>query len=100
MSGGPVANDDGYVIGVVSSSFEGGPSYVTLIWDVMRHSINLTAPWLQRGRVTLLATRDIGLVKLKGNIKRFRRGDVVITMGAGSIGSTAQHVLELLGAAS
>ncbi len=27
-------------------------------------------------------------------------GDVVITMGAGSIGSTAQHVLELLGAAS
>ncbi len=27
-------------------------------------------------------------------------GDVVITMGAGSIGSTAQHVVELLGAAS
>ncbi len=80
MSGGPVANDDGYVIGVVSSSFDGGPSYVTLIWDVMRHSINLTAPWLQRGRVTLLSTRDIGLVKLKGNVKRSRRGDVVMTM--------------------
>jgi UDP-N-acetylmuramate--alanine ligase len=27
-------------------------------------------------------------------------GDVVITMGAGSIGSTAQHVVELLGASS
>ncbi len=27
-------------------------------------------------------------------------GDVIITMGAGSIGSTAQHVVELLGAAS
>ena len=80
MSGGPVANDDGYVIGVVSSSFDGGPSYVTLIWDVMRHSINLTAPWLRRGKVTLLSTRDLGLVKLKGNVKRSRRGDVVMTM--------------------
>jgi len=27
-------------------------------------------------------------------------GDVVITMGAGTIGQTAQHVLELLGAAA
>lgn len=80
MSGGPVANDDGYVIGVVSSSFEGGPSYVTLIWDILRHSINLTAPWLKRGRFTLLSTRDLGLVKLKGNIKRSRRGNVVMTM--------------------
>jgi hypothetical protein len=80
MSGGPVANDAGYVIGVVSSSFDGGPSYVTLIWDVLRHSINLTAPWLQRGRVTLLSARDIGLVNLKGNVKRSRRGDVVMTM--------------------
>jgi Trypsin-like peptidase domain len=80
MSGGPVANDDGYVIGVVSSSFDGGPSYVTLIWEVMRHSINLTGPWINRGRITLLSTRDIGLVKLKGNVKRSRRGDVVMTM--------------------
>ena len=80
MSGGPVANDDGYVIGVVSSAFDGGPSYVTLIWDVMRHTINLTAPWLQRRRVTLLSARDIGFVKLKGNVKRSRRGDVVMAM--------------------
>jgi len=29
-----------------------------------------------------------------------RDGDVVITMGAGSIGGTAQHVVELLGAAA
>lgn len=80
MSGGPVANDDGYVIGVVSSSFDGGPSYVTLIWDILRHSINLTAPWLKRGQVTLLSTRDLGLVKLKGNVKRSRRGNVLMTM--------------------
>ncbi len=46
----------------------------------MRHSINLTAPWLQRGKVTLLSTRDIGLVRLKGNVKRSRRGNVVMTM--------------------
>ena len=80
MSGGPVANDDGYVIGVVSSSFDGGPSYVTLIWDVMRHTIQMTAPWLQRGRVTLLSIRDVGLIKLKGNVKRSRSGNVVMTM--------------------
>ena len=82
MSGGPVVNDSGNVIGVVSSSFDGGPSYVTLLWDVMRHSINLTAPWLQRGKVSLLSLQDLGLVKLKGNVKRSRFGNVVMSFTA------------------
>ncbi|WP_142916619.1 trypsin-like peptidase domain-containing protein, partial [Klebsiella pneumoniae] len=37
MSGGPVVDSDGNVIGVVSSSFDGGPSYVTLIWDALNY---------------------------------------------------------------
>lgn len=82
MSGGPVVNDSGNVIGVVSSSFDGGPSYVTLLWDVMRHSINLTAPWLQRGKVSLLSLQELGLVKLKGNVKRSRFGNVVMSIAA------------------
>ena len=36
MSGGPVFNKEGRVVGIVSSSFDGGPTYVTLVWDVMR----------------------------------------------------------------
>lgn len=81
MSGGPVANAQGYVVGIVSSSFEGGPSYVTLIWDVLRLSIRSTLPWVaRRGRINLLAAKDLGLARLKGDLKRYRRGDVVIRM--------------------
>lgn len=83
MSGGPVANDQGYVIGIVSSSFEGGPTYVTLIWDILRHSVRSAWPLLAHranGQINLLTARDLGVVKLKGNVKRFRRGDLVIRM--------------------
>lgn len=83
MSGGPVANSDGYVIGIVSSSFDGGPSYVTLIWDVLRNSVKSTWPALSHranGQINLLSGSALGVVKLKGNVKRFRRGDLVIRM--------------------
>lgn len=80
MSGGPVVNDKGNVIGIVSSSLEGGPSYVTLIWDVLRHSIRSPAPWLPREKINLFGARDLGWVKLYGNVKDFRRGRVVLTM--------------------
>lgn len=40
MSGGPVLNEDGRVVGIVSSSYDDGPSYVTLIWDALRLSID------------------------------------------------------------
>lgn len=85
MSGGPVVNADGYVIGIVSSSLEDGPSYVTLIWDVLRHSVQSAAPQLRRGKVSLLALRDMGWVKLKGKVKRFRRGDVRLTLNDAEI---------------
>lgn len=81
MSGGPVANAQGYVVGIVSSSFEGGPSYVTLIWDALRHSVRSAHPIVEgRGRISLFTARNLGLVKLYGNVRRQRSGDVVIRM--------------------
>ncbi|MBD5804541.1 hypothetical protein AZOA_39840 [Azoarcus sp. Aa7] len=77
MSGGPVVNANGDLVGIVSSSIEGGPSYVTLIWDALHLKVLSTLPSLAgRGDLDLLA----GLVKIKGQIKRRRRGDVTITL--------------------
>lgn len=81
MSGGPVVNSEGRVVGIVSSSFQGGPSYVTLIWDILSLSVKSTHPsFAWRGNMNLFAARDLGFVKLKGNLKRFRRGKVVIRL--------------------
>jgi len=81
MSGGPVVNDEGWLVGIVSSSFEGGPTYVTLIWDAIRLSVS-GAPenlWPD-GEGDLLVGRDLGLVKLKGDVRRDSDGNVTITM--------------------
>ncbi len=81
MSGGPVVNSDGRVVGIVSSSFQGGPSYVTLIWDILTLSVRSTHPsFAWRGNMNLFGARDLGFVKLKGNVKRFRLGKVVISL--------------------
>lgn len=66
---------------IVSSSFEGGPTYVTLIWDAMRISVN-GAPgcvW-PTDDVDLFLGRDLGLVKVKGAASRDEMGNVVMTM--------------------
>ncbi len=42
MSGGAVMNADGYLVGIISSSMAGGPSYITLIWDAIRYSVKGT----------------------------------------------------------
>lgn len=81
MSGGPVVNDDGWVVGIVSSSLEGGPTYVTLVWDAARVSVQ-GAPmeiWPD-GEGDLLVGRDLGLVKLKGAVERDENGNVTLTM--------------------
>ncbi|MDH5835315.1 S1 family peptidase [Luteimonas kalidii] len=81
MSGGPVVNADGDLVGIVSSSIEGGPSYVTLIWELLRLEVHSTLPLLAgRGDIDLFAAQQLGLVKLKGQIKRSRRGDATITL--------------------
>ncbi|GAA0754106.1 serine protease [Ideonella azotifigens] len=82
MSGGPVVNAAGQVIGIVSSSLDGGPSYVTLVWDVLRMNIRSALPWLaDHGEISLFGAHELGLVKLTGQVKR-KRGtkDVVMTM--------------------
>lgn len=81
MSGGPVVNESGWVVGIVSSSIEGGPTYVTLIWDAIRISVH-GAPseiWPD-GEGDLLVGRDLGLVKLKGAVERDQAGNVMLTM--------------------
>lgn len=81
MSGGQVVNADGNVIGIVSSSLPGGPSYITLIWDALRYNIKGTIPALSdRKKVNLLYAKRLGLVKIKGKVERKPWGDVVFTM--------------------
>jgi hypothetical protein len=84
MSGGPVMNDRGNVIGIVSSAFDGGPAYVTLLWDVLRLTVKSSLPWAaRRGQaVSLISVANLGDAKLIGNYKKSRRGDVVIKMAA------------------
>lgn len=83
MSGGPVMNARGNVIGIVSSAFDGGPSYVTLLWDVLRLTVKSLLPWAaRRKKVSLISVANLGDAKLIGTYKRSRRGDVVIKMSA------------------
>lgn len=81
MSGGAVVNSDGYLVGVVSTSFEGGPSYITLIWEAIRFGIKGTIPKLNTGQeVSLLGASALGLAKVKGNVRRDLWGDVTIVL--------------------
>lgn len=80
MSGGPVVNANGDLVGIVSSSIEGGPSYVTLIWEALRLSIRSRLPSLMCRDIDLLAAQRLGLVKLKGQVRLRRNGDVTITL--------------------
>lgn len=81
MSGGPVVNANGDLVGIVSSSFDGGPSYVTLVWEALRIKIANVLPSLRlKGDIDLFAARELGLIKLKGNVKRSKRGNITITL--------------------
>jgi len=85
MSGGPVVNANGDLVGIVSSSFEGGPSYVTLIWEALRLKIRSRLPSLTGRDIDLFAAQRLGLVKLKGQIRQRRNGDVTITLAGPEI---------------
>lgn len=81
MSGGAVVNADGYLVGVLSSSFEGGPSYVTLIWEAIRLRVKGAIPKLQANKtVSLLGAKYLGQVELKGNVQRNPWGEVTLNL--------------------
>jgi len=91
MSGGPVVNDDGWLVGIVSSSFEGGPTYATLIWDAIRISVS-GAPvnlWPD-GEGDLLVGRDLGLVRLKGDVTRDAERNVKVTLSTAEMEQLAK----------
>ena len=51
MSGGPVFDENGFLIGILSSSIDGGPSYVSLIWMALCTPVSIQWPaGLHKGR--------------------------------------------------
>lgn len=72
MSGGPVFNSEGHVIGIVSSSYETedfrGPTYVSLILPAVTGTVESAWPksfWPQK-YVGLSLAKDLGLAKVHG----------------------------------
>lgn len=83
MSGGPVVNSNGDLVGIVSSSFDGGPCYVTLIWEALRIKVSSRLTSLaQRDEIDLFSARALGLVKLKGLVTRSKRGNITMRLTA------------------
>jgi len=84
MSGGAVVNSDGYLVGIVSASVsDGGPTYVTLIWEALRMRVKGSVPKLQKvPQISLIGARGEGLVKLKGNFHRDPFGDIKLSLSA------------------
>ena len=81
MSGGPAFNEDGRLIGIVSSSFDGGPSYVTLVWDSFRVSIDGLPQNIWGSETSgLVEGVKLGLVRVKGNIKADEDRNITLTL--------------------
>ncbi len=81
MSGGPVFNESGRLVGIVSSSFDGGPSYVTLIWDALRLSLDSLPSEIWKGeRSGILEGIELGLVRVKGKFKADSKRNITLTL--------------------
>ena len=81
MSGGPVYNEDGRLVGVVSSSFDGGPTYITLVWDAMRISIEQLPKDIWPSRTSdLFSAMELGLVRIQGKVQRDAEWNVNLTL--------------------
>ncbi len=81
MSGGAVVNADGLLVGIVSSSFDGAPTYVTLIWEALRLDVKPPIAKLSAGeKVSLLGARARNLAKIKGDVRRDPFGDVTFRL--------------------
>ena len=81
MSGGPVFNEEGRLIGILSSSFDGGPSYVTLIWDALRLSITNLPDEIWPDKYSgILEGIDLGLVRVKGKFRADSKRNITLTL--------------------
>ncbi len=81
MSGGPVVNSEGLLVGIVSSSFDGAPTYVTLIWDALRMEVKPPiAKFSARETVSLFGAKAKNLAKIKGDVSRDPFGEVTFRM--------------------
>jgi len=81
MSGGPVFNEDGRLVGIISSSFDGGPSYITLIWDALRLSVKGLPSEIWKGEHSgILEGIDQGLVRVKGKFKADSNRNITMTL--------------------
>ncbi|WP_313553133.1 serine protease [Brevundimonas sp.] len=81
MSGGAVMNAQGEVVGIVSSSPDGGPSYMTLIWDALRLRVTGPIPKLKATeKVSLLGAKAVGLARLSGDVDRNPWGEVTFNL--------------------
>lgn len=81
MSGGAVLNADGHLVGILSSSFEGGPSYVSLIWDALRLRVEGAIPKPRSSKsISLLGARILGVARLTGDVRRNPWGDVTFRL--------------------
>lgn len=74
MSGGPVFNAEGHLVGIVSSSYEAddflGPTFVSLIWPAVVGEV--TARWpcgfWPSNYVSLKLARELGYAKVHGDV--------------------------------
>ena len=75
MSGGPVFNTLGHVIGIVSTSIEAddllGPTYVSLIWPALVGEVD--APWPKEywpnGEASLKLANSLGFARIHGEVE-------------------------------
>lgn len=67
MSGGPVFDHDGKLVGLLSSSFEEGPSYISLLWPAL--SATFVGGWpMDHGPTSLLSLDALCEIDKRGAI--------------------------------
>ena len=101
MSGGPVFNADGHLVGLVSSSFETddfqGPTFVSLIWPALVGDVTATWPhgfWPGQ-EANLMKARAAGHAKIYGDVS-FHRSEPNFTVRLPSAEEKAWAALPVL----
>ena len=96
MSGGPVFNEEGLLVGIVSSSFDGGPSYVTLMWDSLRLSVKGLPSEVWSGTYSgILEGIELGLVKVRGKYRADSKRNITITLSDEEMSYVVEDGIEM-----